>query len=105
MFWVFAMRQVTAVVGEVSVSEAAPETTLKLPLDVAAPLSPAASRAVTRMRPCVVVGAGEVQVQLCAVPGRPVHPAIGVKLVPPFEENETSMAVTPTASEAVHWMR
>ncbi len=35
MFWVFATRQLTAVVGAVSVREAVPATTAKLALDVA----------------------------------------------------------------------
>jgi hypothetical protein len=104
MFSVLAMRLVTAVVGAVSVSDAVPETMLKLAFDVADALRPAPSRAVTRMRPWVVVGPGAVHVQLWAEPGRPVQAAMGVKVPPPLDENATSTAVTPTASAAVHRM-
>ena len=75
---------------------------MRLALDVAEPVCPAASRAVTRIRPCVVAGPGADHVQLCAVPARPVQPATAANVVPPSAEKATSIDVTPTLSVAVH---
>src|SRR5512134_2265853 len=80
MAWVVLIGQVTAVFGAVRVSDGVPDTIVKLAAEVAKPDCPAPSRAVTRIRPCVVIGPGVAHVQLCAVPARPVQPATAVKL-------------------------
>ena len=101
-FCVLPILQVTAVTGAVRVSEAAPLAMVKLALEVADAVRPTASRTVTRMRPVVLTGPGASQVQVCAVPGNPVHSEIAAKLAPPSEEKATSTPVTATLSVAVH---
>ncbi len=58
----------------------------------------------TRIRPWAVAGPGANQVQLCALPERPVQPATGANVEPPSNENATSTAATPTLSEALQRM-
>jgi hypothetical protein len=103
MFRESPMRHVTAVLGAVTVTEAVPVATVTLPDEVDAVL-PAASRALTPMRPVVVTGPGAVQVQLWTDPARPVQPGTGLKDAPPLDENATSCEVTATLSEDVQRM-
>jgi hypothetical protein len=84
--------------------DAAPDAMLNAPSEASETDPPAASRAVTRMRPFDVAGPGAPHVQLRIVPASAEQPVTGTYVAPPSLELSTSKRLTePVAVQPIRY--